>query len=403
MRRLRIIDAMRTLRNLLRVHMLERVSIAMYVCAIILTVFLFLAGLVDFGFLVELMITSTPAVVVILATLVKSSTESNVISVVAQYMLKGDISLIDELLGKFITGKWEVAGSDPAEGFFATLEDLARDGDYETRRRITEALPALFQWKLDKTERIATVLRSDWDADFKTDIRRRVVESIRYLLKKKPESVKFFLEIREEDEIYTAMAIAEVANEWLKVDEKKAERFLADFKTNIQQNYSKEESDGVTELLNLLKMVEENKFKAVENMDKKSKSNNIFIRIGVARNLHLVLEEYPKKCFSMMDYFLRPEEHENVRRPIAKENSTKAILNALKDLKLRKRAETILWKLIKDSDDIIRVTTFDLMDDLREIDIKLCQDIVAYVVNNEKNHDLLRRARRLQELISKGN
>lgn len=397
----KFIAILRTLHTLLRLHWLERLSVVAYICAFILLTIVFLAGLFDLVSWIKSMIPLTIAVILILARLVQSSTEINIISSVAQYLFKGDISLIDELLGKFISGKWEIASLDPAEGFFATLEDLARQDSYEMRRRISEALPALFRWKLKKAESLAKILRCNWDDRWRSDIRRRVVEAIPYLLKKNPEVARSFLEVHEKDEIYTVIAIAEVTNEWLKTEKKKADEFLKNFKATIQEHYSLEEYQGVIELLNLLELIEKNKFEACQKMKELCKSKNVFVRIGVARNLPKVFDTFPEGCFNLMEYFLRPEENKNVRRPIAKEASTKAILDALKEPRFKERAESILWKLIKDSDDVIRITTFDLIDDLEKIDIRICQQIVNHVITTEKNQDLLRRARKIREDLAK--
>ena len=397
----RFVVEMRTLYFLLRTNWLERLSVVVYICTIILFTIFLAAGLFSLTSWIIQLTTATAAIFVILARLKHSSTQIGVISSVAQYLIKGDISLIDDLLGRFISGRWQFKDSDPAESFFGSLEDLAVQGSYEMRRRISEALPALFHWKLKNSISLANVLRRDWDDRWRSDIRRRVVEATPYLLKKNPDAAKSFLEVHEKDEIYTIIAIAEVSHEWLKVEKKRAEEFLKNFKVTIKKCYSLEENEAIVELLNLLDLIEKNKFEACQKMSELSENKNVFVRIAVARNLPKIFDAYPEVCLKLMEFFLRSEEIKYVRRPIAKELSTKAIINALKETRFKDRAESILWKLIKDSDDIIRITAFDLIDDLQKIDIKLCQKIVSYIIGAEKNKDLLRRAGKTQEDLEK--
>ena len=392
---------LRTLYNLLRVHWLERLSVIVYICTFILITILLIAGLFDLISWINSTISLTAALILILARLLKHATESKIISSISQYLLKGDRSLIDELLGKFITGEWEIVYADPVEDFFTTLEDLAREGEYEMRRRISEALPTLFHWKQEKAESLAKIMRRDLDDKKGTDVRRRVVEAIPYLFKKNPEVVKSFLELREKDEIYTAIAIAEVTHDWLTTENKEAVEFRKNFKLTIQKFYSTEECQGIIEVFRLLKLIEKNKFEACQKMRELSKSKNMFVRIGVARNLYRIFDAFPEEAFNLMEYFLRPAEHEFVRMPIAKETNIKVIYNALKEQRLRGRAKCVLWKLTKDSEKLIRRAVFDFIDDLETIDIELCQNMVNHIVNTEEDQHLLRRARKTQEDLEK--
>ncbi len=274
---------------------------------------------------------------------------------------------------------------------------MAREGDYEIRRRISEALPALFRWDLQKSKEIAKILRHDWDQRWKSDIRRRVVEAVPILLNKDPEFAKSLLGIHKKDEVFTLMAITEVVFDWLKYNKAEANKFLEKFRLTVQRNYSLKEYESITKLIELLRLIEKDKFNAYKSIRELCKSKNVYVRIAVARNLYRIFDNLPEECLSMMEYFLRPDEDKNVRRPIAKETSTKTILTALKYPQYKEKAKSVLWRLVKDSDDIIRITAFDLMDEVKEIDLELCREIVNYVITNENNPHLLRRAKRIQD------
>jgi hypothetical protein len=402
MKKLRIGSILKMLYVIFRTRKIESLTLCIYLIVVIFFTYLFMLRLIDFGTFIGTVVALCISLVSTMFGFIRSQTKVYIISSVANYLLRGDISLIDELLGKLITGRWEITTTDPSQGFFDALEDISYYGSYEMRRRVAEALPALYHWELKRAEKIAKVLRDDWDDKYRSDIRRRVVEGVLFLLSKKPESADFFLSYHEKDEVFTAMAVIEIANEWFKYDRKKRLDFFNKFHSMVQKIYSAQEIEGLNYLIDLLETISINPLEAVNKMKDASKNQNVYIRIAIARNLSKVVEKFPRQTFYLMEYFLRPEEHEWVRRPIAREKSTKAIINAIKNPRLEIIAKRVLWKLIKDSDQMIRIAAFDLVDELREIDSKLYQKIVNYVANNEANEDLQRRAKRLLTQISQG-
>jgi hypothetical protein len=397
----KIINFLSKLKSLLLLIYIIVTFLLIYTTALL--TYLFMIGLINFITFIELilgLVSLSGTIIKLIKDRIKNKLEINLISYVAQYMIYGDISLIDTLLGKFISGAKVVTLEDPAKSFFNALKRIIGES-YEMRRRVSEALPILFRWRLDEAEELAMILRDDWDDRWKTDIRRRVVESIPFLLSKKPESADFFLSYHDKDQIFVAFAIIEAIYEWLRSDKEKLEERLNRFMSEAEKVYSQDEIRGLKVLNDIIKTISAKKYhEAIEMMENYAKDENLYVRLAVARQIPYVFPYFKERALSLMEYFLRPEENKNVRRPIAKENCTRAIIEALKNPKLKDKAESILWKLVRDSDEVIRIGAFDLIDDLMTVDRKLCQDIVNFVLNNEKNEKLQRRARMFKSFLN---
>jgi transcriptional regulator with XRE-family HTH domain len=89
----------------------------------------------------------------------------------AELPLTPDEGLIDDLLGEMLASE----SGHPLENLFATLKEAARQGRWEAKRRLAEALPRLVQSHPDGTLQLAEILRNDYHPDYRADIRRRVI------------------------------------------------------------------------------------------------------------------------------------------------------------------------------------------------------------------------------------
>jgi len=78
----------------------------------------------------------------------------------------------------------------PIEEFFTTIKRLSKQSDYEMRRRVAEALPALYQIDLENGKELFKIIRMDWDDNWKSDNRRRAIESLCYLIENDKKFVK---------------------------------------------------------------------------------------------------------------------------------------------------------------------------------------------------------------------
>jgi hypothetical protein len=101
---------------------------------------------------------------------------------------------------------------DAVGGFFNCIDRRIGPGsDYEEKRRVSEALPALFGIDTERAKKIARVLRNDWDQESKgPDNRRRVVEAIARMPKPDHAFVEEMLRLVDGDDQYVVLACAEV-------------------------------------------------------------------------------------------------------------------------------------------------------------------------------------------------
>ncbi len=60
-----------------------------------------------------------------------------------------------------------------------------------------------------------------------------------------------------------------------------------------------------------------------------------------------------------------------------------------------KKAQEIIWKLINDKDDIIRVTAFDKIENILDIDTILGKNILEHIIKNNRHPKLVERAKTL--------
>ena len=122
---------------------------------------------------------------------IRQRNKTMLISFTSKYLLEEEEPKIDELLGILIAGRWEKLKIDPIEEFFECLKKISQKTDnYEMRRRIAEALPALFKIDFEESKEIVRILREDWDQRWKADNRRRAIEELSFIISKDKDFVK---------------------------------------------------------------------------------------------------------------------------------------------------------------------------------------------------------------------
>lgn len=334
---------------------------------------------------------------------IRQRNKTMLISFTSKYLLEEEEPKIDELLGILIAGRWEKLKIDPIEEFFECLKRISKKTDnYEMRRRIAEALPALFKIDFEESKDIVEILRKDWDQRWKADNRRRTIEELSFIINKDKDFVKKNLQIEEGDEIFTVFAIVEVLEELKRKSKiKDAERIFSQLNDEMQKKkFGKDEVGAISELWRLLDLINSNPDKALESFEELKNSHNLYIQICVARNVKHFCKKAREKTLELMDHFIGEEKHKYVRRPIAKEDSVDCLIDILRDKRLREKAKTIIWRLIKDSDGIIRIATFDKIEKIIDIDHELGKEIVVYVANSDPDPILRRRAENLLKKVS---
>lgn len=327
----------------------------------------------------------------------KQKKQTLLISFTAKYLLEKEDYYIDEILGTLIAGTWKKLKIDPIEEFFATIKRLSKQSDYEMRRRVAEALPALYKIDLENGKELFEIIRIDWDKNWKSDNRRRAIESLCYLIENDKEFVKNNLHIIDGDEIFTIIALVEILD---KFGEKTSwegieNRFHELENELVERKYSLDEIESISELWNILDSIRYNPNQAIKKFEDLKDSSNIYVQICIARNLNQLCKRFPERILNLMGYFIHKDKHKNVRRPIAKENSIECLIHLLQDRRISGKAKEIIWELVSDDDDIIRLATFDKIEKILDVDNEFGKIILQHIVERNSNSRLVERARTL--------
>lgn len=376
---------------------------------------LYFSGILDLLTLLQVLFGLLLASLPIYLHLVKKREQMLLLGFTARFLLEKDEAKIDELLGILIAGKWEKLKLDPIEEFFGSLEGLCLKGSFEMRRRIAEALPALFKLDLEKSKELAGILRHDWDAAiWKSDNRRRAIEAMSYIVKKEKKFVRDNLHLVDKDEIYTIIAIVELIDAWReKVNREEGERLFADVEKEMREKgYSDDEVYAVSELWNLLRLTHSDTNAAARRFEELKDTPNVYLQICIARNLRRLCKGFPRcrarrlcngspsRILDLMAFFIQEDKNKNVRRPIAKEESLECLAILLRYKSYSEKAKEIIWALINDKDDIIRLSAFDKIESILEIDPTFGMRILQHVIASDHHPELVERAMNLRRRLS---
>jgi len=377
--------------------LIEFVGILSWVIIGIIALLLYLSGLLDLLTLVQVLFGLLLAFLPLYFYLIKKKDQTMLISFTSKYLLEKEEAKIDELLGILIAGKWEKLKIDPIEEFFNCLKRICEKSDFEMRRRIAEALPALFKIDIERSKEIVKILRKDWDEKWKSDNRRRIVESLFYIIKKDKDFVRENLQIVDGDEIFTIIAIVEILDVWReKINKKEAENLFENLIEEIKERkYRDDEITAISELWNLLYIIRNDPYQAIKKFEELKDAPNIYVQICIARNLKHLCNRFPERILNLMGYFIQEDKHKNVRRPIAKEDSVECLIDLLRDRRLSEKAKDIILRLINDKDDIIRLATFDKIEKIIDVDREFGRKLLQNIVDKNRHPKLVERAKNL--------
>jgi hypothetical protein len=331
------------------------------------------------------------------------------------YLINGGKEYIDILLGKLISGNWKRNEIVPGDALFNVLEEYTRGSEYEIKRRISEALPALCTINSKKTLTLLKNLREDYDAEkWKDDNRRRAIESLGItfsysrlpiLEKYSKEIIAEILTLRDDDQIFTAFAISDVLFEWMKMSRGKALDYIEEVDKKITMSahslYSNDEysafrenqsikysslNEGVDEVFRSLKLL--------------FKNENLYVRIAAARNILICCEDRRQATLSLILEVLNAETHRYVKRPLAKEMVMIFVVKSLDLPNFQMIAKEIIVKLLSESDDIVRITAFDMIESIamNNKHMPFLNEICGDVIMNENRPEIIAKAKILRSL-----
>ena len=291
--------------------------------------------------------------------------------------------MLDDLLGDLLSR----SDDDPVTDLFAALEQAAEAERWETKRRITEALPRLVQMQTEATFRIASVLRDDYHPDYRADIRRRVVEAVPALYDYRPETSLMLLALREHDEVYVGMAILEALHTMEENGVITAD-IVREYSSGLQ--FDEPLHTEVIAFLNeLLDMVRNKPKAALDRMISRRDDPERLIKIVIQRTAPRLLPQFPSDVLDLMVFFLRwnddgfPVEHQNIRRPVSR--ALPEIIDLLPDAPeaVREQVARILHYLAQDPDIHVRRAFGDALDRLAVADADLAVEMMDMLIQDQ--------------------
>lgn len=351
--------------------------------------------------------------------IIEKHDKSVLVSFTTKYLLEPDKNRIDDILGQLINGKWARLKIDPLDDFFVTLSSLANNSNFETKRRLSEALPALFQLSFKHSKQLFDNLRDDVSERYKTDIRRRAIESLAFLLdKRKSKYILDNLYLIDTDEVYVALPIFEVLHGVKRNIHFKKERITEKYlqvMADIDKNFP-HHADSFKTMWDLLELFQKDKEKSFLKCNEILLSDDFLFKIFIARNYRLLCKDSQnclisgrckchnqKEIISFIERILK-DTNKHVRRPIAKEISLNCLCLLVKNKGVQDRVFSVLQALFTDPDDIIRITAFDKIDNLLESKSETIKsfslNILRFLNNSEKIPELRDRADRMLKLHS---
>lgn len=395
--------------NKIEKHRLEAWVFRLWLIAGVTAIILYFFRLFDLITVIKIVSALIIALLPIYVNTAKKKQDARIMAFTSQYLLEEDKSRVDDLLDLLITDKWKSYKLDPVQTFFNSLEDLSKNGDVEIRRRIAEALPALFILDVESSKKLFDILRQDYDESFwKSDIRRRATQSLSNIIKIDKEFVLNNLYIRSKDEIYTVIAIMEVLAVIRKDKPKKANKIYNKIRKDMEEySFGEQEQEAIESLWSFLEMVNKVSRKTIVEFERLKETDNLTFAICLARNFRKLCN-YPRcmeekfcssdlsdKILSYMVFFLNPNNDDNVRRPICRCLDCLLLIFSQGNHPCYEQAKKLIWGIFTDKDIVIRLSALDKIDNIYDIDRIYCYQILSYLVQNESDTDLLTRNNRL--------
>lgn len=279
---------------------------------------------------------------------------------------------LDDLLGDLLrAGGGAPPGGGPPSGAlpFAILNAAARSPRWELKRRLAEALPAMLQMDVERALALVSSLREDPpDPEWRTDIRRRVIEAAPVLWKVRPEQVAPLLRWRAGDEVYAALAALDAL-----ADIGDAE-LSAGVQDEVLDCVEEEHQRAVTLYARLLDQCAADPDGAIQTIQQHRDDEERLVRVCMARPLHRLLPHRSAETLQLMRHVLRqeggqPVEHQNVRRALARHAGQLIALLGGPDgspIRYDEGALALLHILIADRDVHIRRAVCDALSALAE-------------------------------------
>jgi transcriptional regulator with XRE-family HTH domain len=302
---------------------------------------------------------------------------------------------LDDLLGDYIA-----APSSQRAMPFLVLASAARSPRWELKRRLTEALPALVGVDVDRTISLMETLRADPpDPEWRTDIRRRVIEATPALWHARPQAVAPLLRWQEGDEVYAGLAtldaLAEIGDDALS----------RGVRENVLSHVRQDDQPAVEMYADVLIHCASDPEAALGILREHQDAEDRLTRICFARALCRLLPARPAETLRWMRVLLRrengrPVEHQNVRRALLrKPGGLIQLLEGAYD----EQALALLRTLSADEDVHIRRAVCDVLPEIVARSAEVALDLIEEYLLQDRDRFVHERTwTALRQLMSAG-
>jgi hypothetical protein len=334
----------------------EIVLFIFWILCFLLSIFLLFEKIIEIDTTFAVLLSLGVSAIIFVPIYNQKKNDTILLSYLSKYLLEKDDSNIDELLGLFIIEHPEKIQCKPIDDFFGTLTRISKSDNYYLKRRISEALPALFLLDINRSKQIVEILRLDYDHEkWRADIRRRAIESLSDIIDKEPDFVRRKIEIFDGDEIYTVLSIVEIGYELkIRLNDTEDSQIIKGIISQMKKrNFDNSDIEAIEKIWELLYRIHYYKDYGIKSFDEYKSSPNRTIQIFITRNLWQFCSDYPQRTIQIFQYFLNdPTTHKHVRRPLAKDKSIDCLINLFQNKLFEADAKGIILRLLEEEDHI---------------------------------------------------
>ena len=332
------------------------------------------------------------------------------IALTLSYLASGERDVLDTLLASLIGYRLGRDHWDSARVLFGALSRVLEDDDWEMRRRVSEALPALGALDPARSYDLFKSLRDDWHEErYHDDLRRRALEALILDVGSRAEPLVFIFEdrsdlpfedliaLRDDDSVFTALACVE-ACAYLERDRTGRGQELCERSLNAARE--RMGPDDIRALETAWKIWTGPRDQAeVDAIRAAMSDDSMAVQIAAVRAAHRLADRYPIAFIEILEAASSPERHRYVRRAVAREVNTSVVLDYATKGQHSKRASELLDRLLQDDDDIIPLTVFDQVETWTKGRGRLLARLSDLAIARASPGDLVRRAERAKHRL----
>lgn len=263
------------------------------------------------------------AVALLVACLFEDSVNEKYYELVGRFIFEKLGDNLSSFLDYVMSDEYKAQNFNERVFFKKELMGIAKDGTYEGRRKLSRALPTLYDIDKSNTVKMVKFLRSIYGTEQDTDIRRRTIESMLFIIQKgetEKERRKRFLKFKKEivflenDNTYCLIALLELiffVKNYVELKDKelqKIDKALEDIKRRVGEEINKESTifpeDFVADFENCYLALEALRDISHRGHKKGETDVNQFLEVGgkftkltIIKNLYYTCPGYPN-CVS---------------------------------------------------------------------------------------------------------